>query len=300
MFTKIMKSRLSYISLIASLALLAMCSKDDDGPGTNQRIKVSNYYYDGELGTSTEIKYNSEKITLMKCTYYSYQGSSDYWKIEVSYPMQDSIIESMYYWDTDIWRPLSKKVTEFQNGLLIRTTSAYPDNNGNWVDENKYEYLYNDTKLMEMVHYSGGNLNDKTIYEYDGSRLAQATVYSYDEDWILSGKDTLFYSGELIDSLLGYNYKDGVKLPDHKYEYLFEQGLLKNIDIYEDDSTSWSYIEHYFFTYNDHGNITGWWHERGGSTYNYEYIYENASGNYTQFNAPGSLYWNFYWPLDPV
>jgi hypothetical protein len=300
MIARIYKSQLLFITLIGSFTLLIMCNKDDDGPGTSQRIKAMNLYYGEELRQSTEIKYEGENISLMNYAHYSDQGLLGYTKEEIAYPGQDSILESSYYEDNGIWRPDSKQVFEFRNGRMISITSSRQGSNGTWFEDSKYEYLYNDSTLIEMVHYVNGKPCNKTIYEYNGPRLLQVSFSSYYDGWLLSAKETLYYTGNVIDFIFGYNYNNGVEHLDYKHVFLFEQGLLKNVDRYENDSSMWQYKDHYFFTYNSHGNITTKSHESGESSYSYEYIYEKGNGNYRQFIPPGKDYWDFYCPVDPV
>jgi len=79
--------------------------------------------------------------------------------------------------------------------------------------------------------------------------------------------------------MISFTITDGSRYNDDKYIYFAENGLIKEMDHYDDDSTSWRHMEHHEYDYDPYGNLILKLYENGGSVYKTKYFYEVGRGN---------------------
>jgi YD repeat-containing protein len=272
------------ILLLVLLISLVRCNKNNLDPDTEFRIIQVKSYYNDILSEVADVRYSGERVILVEKEIPPISGwPAMYSKTEVNYPHDDSIVIRNYYLSSyGFWDYESMVINEFLEGKIIRQSMAI---GGLEKIRTVYEYQYSDNHLSETIVYVYDNPDQKITFQYNGSDLVRRLRYNYDDDWVLSGRDSLFYNGDDIDSLISYAIIDGISYNDYKYVYLVEDGLVTVMDHYDNDSASWRLTERYEYTYDSYRKLTSKLYINGGTVYKTEYYYEVGRGNYWQIFA---------------
>ena len=149
----------------------------------------------------------------------------------------DSVVNSN--WNDEAWVGASKSEYTYSNGLLS-LLMAYRNNNGEWAENNKYEYTYNDENQLVFRLYS-------TIR--NGS-------------WRESSRDTLCYENGLLtvfnEQVRSMGWGGSSWRDSYRYEYTYNDGVLTGETYYSTSmgGTPISLKNKSEYDYDSNGNLT--------------------------------------------
>lgn len=261
-----------------SAIILHGCNKDQIAKGP-QRVVMVESYQDQMKASVTQIKYSDNKVVEMNGDYYYTNGDLAYKTLTKAFYTDDSIRVTDYYDNYGSWVMESMDLFEMDGGKVVRRAQAI----GGLTDFRRiYEYWYNGHGVEQILFYYYGEPETKTLFEYSGSNLVSKFIYSNDAgEWILTGQDTLYYHGDVLDSTICFLIDGTTKYYDRKLVYQFmDTLLLQEVEYRSYDSLNWSYYDQCDYQYDDLGNLITRSRTIGSTVYSDEYTYEPGEGNF--------------------
>lgn len=155
------------------------------------------------------------------------------------------------------------------NGSCISETEAYYDDDlGDFLNEIKYEYTYENGKLIsyeafdwdydqnEWEQYSTSV--DKLVNNYENDIIVSDTLYDWDEtdmEYTYDEMNEYIYSDNLLVDKINYEWNSVTSefeiFEKWTYEYDANGNLIAEFDyFYDDQSTDWVIEDQYNYTYN--------------------------------------------------
>ncbi len=264
------------------------CKEDSDHQLFYQdRVTSSSYYKNDSLKSAHAIQYLNDRINLVRSCYY--HTEEDSLKTEMVYQDENTIEQVICFYFGTQWYEVEKILMQMEYGKIVRIEDRYFDGSY-WDYYYKMEYSYTSGNLTEEVLYyhefSSWTPEEKISYEYDGNKPVRAIYYDYDNEWVMKYKEEACYSGDKTDSINGFVYIDSSFYQDTRYEYLYTEDRLTNIQVYLFDD-EWDYSGDVTFTYNSHGKLETEELNRPTFSERYEYTYEEGLGNFSQCLMPG-------------
>jgi hypothetical protein len=293
----------SYVTLIIVFLFILSCEKNkSDEPGdveNTQRIKLALYDNEGENNDwKSEYSYEENNLSLVIEYRKDEQGIwTEEYKAEFSYNGTNATA-TWFEYSSGVWEPIDKSEYIIENGLIMQELN-FDYEQGQWVQDWKYNYEYNGAQLIAWQSYynnDNGILieNEKGAYEYADDLLTEYLGYEKNGsgDWEFDDRETFSYSGNELSGWIDYNL-DGSDnwIESYKCDYTY---LGDNISTamyfnWDDGINNWeteSFSEYY--SYNSAGYLTERVDDDG---YRVNIEYEEGNGN-------ASLFW--YYPEDLV
>jgi hypothetical protein len=275
----IFSNRISVLILMVCLLGFGTCKKDKDSE-TNYRVIASNDYYNNVLTANNLMVYQGEKISLIQG--YDLSSKGDSTKTEFDYPDASTIVATGYYQVGNEWNLESKN--EYKHaGNNITQTIIYVYDEFGMTPYIKVDFQYQNDKLAEEIYslYDAGTWYPftKVSYTYDGNKAIQSQVtMDWGDGWEIAYKEVATYNGAELVNIIEYDYSEGVYTESYKYEFLYVNGQIKQIDFFYFEE-NWISDGSNNYTYDDFGNLASMG-ESGD--YKTEYTYEQAKGNLDQ------------------
>lgn len=295
MFKDFISTKILIYFLVVSSVMLNSCKKDDNELGSVNRIVSMIYYENDVFKNKTTMTYNDEKITRYD-EEIIYNGETIHAWSDVTYMDSDSI-EFKYYRGNES-RPFSKTLFEIRNGN-VSSIGYFDIVHGDIYKRNILsEYSYLNNILTEETLYldgSGSSMDpwSKTINEIVDNKFIRSFHYDFENDWVLSGIDTIIYSGNKPDTRINYQVPNGIKHEWEKFVYFYNGNILTQIDYYKSQAGTWVLEENIYFSYNEFGNLVSKKIQLApNAIVSYEFEYEGGKGNYKQLMDPGSDFWD--------
>lgn len=296
---KIVQTALGTV-LMASLAMMVSCNKDDDSV-KSYRVKSWQAYKDGILVTETNLKYDGNRISRAEI-FDSDEGTDSVRKM-IAYPdrysatvvdyglqgggANDTLREDLQIDNGRVsmstffkriageWYADERIVLDYDNDRVISEFRSYYLNEA-WRNYLCYSYSYSGDHIDYITVYisqDGSSFTEmaREFWTYEGDRLVNTTVsFPAGGGYNPASMVSYQYSGDRLDQLFLFIYVGGNWV---------QRG--RPVNIY----------------YDSNGNVTSWSDPDDLWTGSHEFTYEPGEGNYREIFAYSYTSFRDYFPM---
>jgi len=255
--------------------LFDSCKKDDANPPEEQKYRlITEEFFSGSGHIDkTEYSYLENRISRLE-----HQDGGHLFVFDYSYEDAKVLAETMNYTDS-ILKQEGRIEYKFENDLLMEI-DKWKKNPSDWINTFKIEYDYEGENLDQYIETNVSNPYAKGVYQYENNRLAGFDAYHYTNGWVKWIVDEFHYSGDTLKEF--YSTIATVGVLEIKMVYLYQNGLLKQINSFVKNDGEWelTYLTIYDYDENDNAILEEVRFASDSSLFHHtEYGYEEGASN---------------------
>jgi hypothetical protein len=292
---------------LSAITFLSSCNKEkdsDSGPAKNSH-RISQFIIDGQGYDSDEKEiFNYEGERLSEILEYTKDDFGDWilkYKNVITYDGENATT-TWYYKESGDWIEEDKSDYLIENGLMMEET-YFNLEEGEWVESWKWAYQYSGTDIIGWQVYdyddqnSSAELDGKGEYIYENNKLVQfQSFYKNDSNnWENDDKQIFNYAGSNLAGWTDYDwdFSENNWIEYFKCEHTYTGNLVQESNYYDWNSVSddWESSYSRTYEYNDNGYLIEEVSDNDEDGYKATFEYEEGNGNAKFF---------FYYPEELV